>query len=95
MGSGECLDVVVAVLGHVESSESAAVVVVVVLQQAGSGECLAVVVVVVVPEAQFVEHKNKWEAVSALVWLSWCTQLDIGVVLRPLLRPLKTSLKTT
>ena len=58
VGNGECLDVVVVVLGHVGSSESSAVNVVVVLQQAGSGECLDVVVVVVVPEAQFVEHKK-------------------------------------
>ena len=56
VGSGECLDVVV-----------------VVAEQVGRGESVAVVVVVVVVlKAQFVEHKNKWETVSALMWLSWC-----------------------
>ena len=37
-------------------------------EQVGSGECRdVVVVVVVVLKAQFVERKNKWEAVSALM----------------------------
>ena len=43
--------------------------VVVVLEQAGSGECLDVVVVVL--KSRFVEHKNRSEAVSALMWFLW------------------------